>query len=375
MTHDGTREAVEALFDKADVKVGGDRPWDIRIHDDRFYNRVLSEGSLALGESYVEGWWDAGSVDELICHILHSNLQNIVRGNWKYVCHILQARLLNLQNSKRAFEVGERHYDIGNDLYEPMLGPSMAYTCAYWRNAGSLDEAQHAKYDLVCRKVGLQSGMQVLELGCGWSGFARYAAEQYGARVTGYTVSKEQAAWGRENCRGLPVEIRMEDYRHATGAYDAVVSIGIMEHVGYKNYRTYMELAESCLKPGGLAFIHTSGGNSSNVTIEPWIHRNIFPNAMLPSITQIGEAMEGLFVMEDWHNIGPDYDRTLMAWGENFERAWPGLKDKYGERFYRMWRYYLLACAGSFRSRYNQLWQVVMTRVRDGRPQPDCRLV
>jgi cyclopropane-fatty-acyl-phospholipid synthase len=279
---------------------------------------------------------------------------------------------LNLQTSARAFEIGEKHYDLGNDLYQAMLDKRLNYTCAYWRDANNLDEAQENKLDLVCRKIGLQPGMKVLELGCGWGSFAKYAAEKYGVEVLGVTVSAEQVALGMELCQGLPVELRLQDYREVDGKYDRVISIGVMEHVGYKNYRTYMEVVDRTLKEGGIGFFHTIGANTSEITINAWTQKYIFPNGMLPSISQLAYAMEGLFIVEDWHNFGPDYDPTLMAWHSNFENAWPVLKQKYGERFYRMWRYYLLSSAGGFRSRHTQLWQVVFTR--QGDPQPDCRL-
>ena len=253
-----------------------------------------------------------------------------------------------------------------------MLDKRLNYTCAYWKDAASLDEAQEAKLDLVCRKINARPGMRILELGCGWGSFAKYAAEKYGVSVLGVTVSKEQVALGMELCQGLPVELRLQDYRQVQGTYDAVISIGIMEHVGYKNYPTYMQVVDRCLKPGGIAFIHTIGGNRSVTSGEPWLDRYIFRNGMLPSISQLAGAMEGIFVMEDWHNIGPHYDRTLLAWYANFEKAWPELKNHYDERFHRMWRFYLLSCAGGFRSRNIQLWQIVMTR--PGTPQPDCRI-
>jgi cyclopropane-fatty-acyl-phospholipid synthase len=276
-----------------------------------------------------------------------------------------------MQSRSKAFVIGERHYDLGNDLYQAMLDKRLNYTCGYWKEATTLDEAQEAKLELVCKKIGLQPGMRVLELGCGWGSFAKYAAEIHGAEVLGVTVSKEQVALGMELCKGLPVELRLQDYREVEGTYDAVISIGVMEHVGYKNYRTYMEVTDRCLKEDGIAFVHTIGGNKSGTTGEPWTDKYIFPNGMLPSIAQLGAAMEGLFVMEDWHNFGPHYDKTLMAWHANFEAAWPELKAQYDERFYRMWRYYLLSSAGGFRARNNQLWQIVMTR--PGSPQPDCR--
>jgi cyclopropane-fatty-acyl-phospholipid synthase len=280
--------------------------------------------------------------------------------------------LVNHQKTSRAYEVGVRHYDIGNDLYRAMLDSRMVYTCGYWKDARNLDEAQEAKLDLVCRKVGLKPGMKVLDLGCGWGSFARYAAERYGAEVVGVTVSKEQVELGNSLCSGLPVDIRLQDYRSVKGKFDRVVSIGIMEHVGYKNYRTYMEVVDHTLKDDGIGFFHTIGGNVSVKIGNPWTTKYIFPNGQIPSIAQLGKAMEGLFVMEDWHNIGPDYDRTLMAWHESFEQSWPGLKDRYSERFRRMWRFYLLSSAGAFRSRSVQLWQVVMTK--PGLRQPACRL-
>jgi cyclopropane-fatty-acyl-phospholipid synthase len=248
----------------------------------------------------------------------------------------------------------------------------MLYTCGYWAAVDNLDAAQEAKLDLVCRKINLEPGMTVLDLGCGYGSFAKYAAQRFGARVTGVTVSKEQVELGAELCRGLPVELRLEDYRQVTGKYDRVISIGILEHVGYKNYRTYMQKVDQCLKDDGIAFIHTIGNNVSSITSNPWTTKYIFPNGMLPSIAQIARAMEGLFVMEDWHNFGQHYDKTLMAWHANFEAAWPEFKAKYGERFYRMFRFYLLSSAGAFRARSIQLWQIVMTK--PGRDCPDCRI-
>jgi cyclopropane-fatty-acyl-phospholipid synthase len=373
MASTSSETLLRDLFSMAGIAVGGSNPWDIQVSDPRFYARVLNEKQLGLGESYLEGWWECPAIDQLIDRILQARLDVKVKGDWKIMLLGLQSRLVNMQSSSRAFEVGERHYDLGNDLYEAMLDKRMNYTCAYWKDASNLDEAQEAKLDLVCRKIGLKEGMHVLEFGCGWGSFAKFAAEKYGAHVLGVTVSKEQVALGMERCKGLPVELRLQDYREAQGQYDAVVSIGIMEHVGYKNYRQYMQIADRCLKPGGLAFIHTIGGNVSVTAADNWTQKYIFPNGMLPSISQLGKAMEDIFIMEDWHNIGPNYEKTLMAWNANFENAWPELKARYSERFHRMWRFYLLSSAGCFRSRTQQLWQIVLSRLGD--PQPDCRKV
>jgi cyclopropane-fatty-acyl-phospholipid synthase len=360
------------VFHLGGIEVNGPNPWDIQIHDPRSYDRILRDSALGLGESYLDGWWDCESIDQMVARILSANLDQQVKGNWKTALFYLRSQLLNYQTSSKAYEVGEKHYDLGNDLYSAMLDRRLNYTCAYWKNATTLDEAQEAKLDLVCRKIGLKAGMTVLELGCGWGSFAKFAAEKYGAQVLGLTVSKEQVALGMQLCKGLPVELRLQDYREVQGKYDAVISIGIMEHVGFKNYRTYMEVANRCLNENGIAFIHTIGGNRSVSSADGFTNKYIFPNGMLPSIAQLGKAMENLFVIEDLHNIGPHYDLTLMAWHANFERAWPTLQANYGERFYRMWRYYLLSSAGAFRCRGQQLWQIVMTR--PGTQQPDCRL-
>jgi cyclopropane-fatty-acyl-phospholipid synthase len=167
---------------------------------------------------------------------------------------------------------------------------------------------------------------------------------------------------GRERCKGLPVEIRLQDYREVNEPFDHIVSLGMIEHVGSKNYRTYMQTAHRCLKDDGIFLLHTIGSNRSVRTTDPWIEKYIFPNSQLPSIRQLALASEGLFVMEDWQNFGVHYDKTLMAWYQNFDAGWDELKSTYSERFYRMWTYYLLSCAGSFRARKNQLWQIVFSK-------------
>jgi len=364
---------IRELLSMAEVEVNGQNPWDIQVHDNRFFERVLRDASLGLGESYMEGWWDCSSIDEMINRVLKAHLDVKVKNESRYFFQVLRAKFFNRQSSRRAYEVGIKHYDLGNDLYKLMLDKRLNYTCGYWKDASKLDDAQEAKLDLVCRKIGAKPGMKILELGCGWGSFAKYAAEKYGVSVLGVTVSKEQVALGMQLCEGLPVELRLQDYREVQGTYDAVISIGVMEHVGSRNYLTYMEIVNRCLKEDGIGFVHTIGRNNSISTGEPWTDRYIFPNGMLPSIKQLGEAMEKYFVMEDWHNFGPHYDPTLMAWHANFEKAWPTLQKKYGDTFYRMWRYYLLSSAGGFRSRNQQLWQIVFTR--SGTPQPDCRMV
>jgi len=353
---------VKSLLGEAGVTVNGDAPYDIQIKNPKFYKRVLSQGSLGLGESYMDGWWDAAALDEFFNRLLLADLDEKAGRNLGMLVHGLSATLFNLRSKSRAFIIGKRHYDIGNDLYEAMLDRRMTYTCGYWKKADNLDEAQEAKLDLVCRKIGLKKGQRVLDIGCGWGSFAKFAAEKYGAEVVGITVSEEQVKLGKKLCEGLPVEIRLRDYRDIDEKFDHIVSLGMFEHVGPKNYRTYMKAAARLLKGDGLFLLHTIGGNKSVVSLEPWIDKYIFPDGLIPSIKQIGKSIEGLFVMEDWHNFGADYDKTLMAWHKNFEENWNKIKDNYGDRFYRMWKYYLLSCAGGFRARKNQLWQIVLSK-------------
>jgi cyclopropane-fatty-acyl-phospholipid synthase len=355
------RTFVEGLLKKADITIGGSRPQDIQVHDERLFNRIIRYGTLGLGEAYMDGWWDANAVDVFIDKVLRSHLDKAIEINFSSIFTIARAFLFNLQSTSRAFKIGEAHYDLGNDLYEAMLDSRMVYSCGYWKDANTLGEAQEAKLDLICKKIGLKKGDHILDIGCGWGSFAKYAAEKYGASVVGVTVSKAQAALAKERCKGLPVEIRIQDYRELNEEFDHIISIGMFEHVGVKNYRTYFEVAKRCLKENGLFLLHTIGYKLSQLTSDPWIEKYIFPGGQLPSVAQIGKGVEGLFIVEDLHNFGADYDTTLMAWFKNFDAAWPAFREKYGNRFYRMWKYYLLTCAGAFRARDTELWQLVLS--------------
>ncbi len=360
------RSVVEKLLAKADIQIGGERPWDIQVHDERVYGRVLSQGSLGLGEAYMEGWWDTPALDQLIDRALCADLFTVIRFSLPELIEIAKAWLFNMQSRARAHHVAEAHYDLGNELYEKMLDTRMIYTCAYWDTpqgrVTTLDEAQEAKLDLICRKLGLKKGDRVLDIGCGWGGFAEYAATKYGATVVGITVSKEQLELARERCKGLPIELRLQDYRTLNEKFDHIVSIEMFEAVGYKNFREYFDVAAHCLKDDGLFLLQTIGNHTSVITGDPWLEKYIFPNGMLPSLAQITKAVEGLFIVEEVHNFGADYDATLMAWFDNFNTAWPELREKYGEKFYRMWKFYLLICAGMFRARFISDWQIVFSK-------------
>ncbi len=355
-----SKDVVRATLDRAGVTLDGDRPFDVRVQNDAVYHAFVTGGLEGAWSAYVEGHWDTDRLDELTFRVLRSGIDLPGAGPIVSKVRGVHGKLTNLQAGKRGREVG-RHYDLGNDLFEAMLDPRMVYSCAYWKDCDDLAAAQEAKLDLVCRKIGLSPDMRVLDIGGGWGGFAQFAAERYGATLVLITVSEQQAESARTRCRDLPVEVRLQDYRELSGErFDAIVSIGI-EHVGYKNYRRYFSIARRALAPDGLFLLHTIGGNCSRTSYSPWFDRNIFPNTHLPSAQQITAACEGQFVIEDWHNFGSDYDRTLLTWFENFDRAWPRLRQAYGDRFYRMWKCFLLTSAGAFRARHFHTWQLVLS--------------
>jgi cyclopropane-fatty-acyl-phospholipid synthase len=360
----GAQSMVQEILEAADIEVNGPRPWDLRVRNPDFFRRVLAGGSLALGESYMDAWWDSERLDELITRILSKNLQQDIRISGRFIALWANSMLLNAQRKSRAYHIGHRHYDLGNDLYQTMLDKGMNYSCGYWKRAKDLDQAQEDKLDLICRKIMLKAGMRVLDIGCGWGGFAQHAAEKYGVQVIGITVSKEQAAFARNRCRSLPVEIRLQDYRDLNESFDRIVSVGMIEHVGYKNYRTYMSIAARCLVPDGLFLLHTIGSDLSTRFGDPWTDKYIFPDGMVPSLKQLTRAAEGLFRIEDVHSFGQYYDSTLMAWHGNFVSGWEHIKDKYGDRFFRMWNYYLLSSAASFRSGLARLWQIILSPLK-----------
>ncbi len=353
---------IRGLLELAGIEINGSHGYDVRVNDPAFYQRLLSGGALGLGETYMDGLWDCEALDVLIYKLLRADLEHSI-SPLKLVWPVLWSKLVNLQSKDRAFNIGERHYDIGNDLYERMLDPRMTYTCGYWKIADNLDDAQEAKLDLVCRKIGLQAGMRVLDIGCGWGSFAGFAAARYDVEVVGVTVSREQIALGQARYRDLNVDLRFQDYRDVKDTFDRVVSLGMFEHVGPRNYRTYMQAVKNCLAEDGLFLLHTIGTNTTKTDVDPWTDKYIFPGGVLPVAEQIDKAASGLFIMEDWHNFGADYDPTLMAWMANVDSHREELRGLgYDDRFYRMWRYFLLSSAGSARARRNQLWQIVYSR-------------
>jgi cyclopropane-fatty-acyl-phospholipid synthase len=353
---------ISSILKLADVKFNGSRDWDIIVNNQQLYNRLLSDGVLGLGESYMDGWWDCEDLDELIFRLLNADLEHKI-SPLKFLFPVLKSKIFNRQRKSKAAEDVGSHYNRGNILFQNMLDKRLTYSCAYWKDTDDLDEAQEKKLDLVCRKIGLKPGQTILDIGCGWGSLLKYAAERYNVKSVGITLSQEQVNLGRELCRDMPVEIRLQDYRELTGKFDHIVSIGMIEHVGAKNYETFMKVVERCLNDNGLFLLHTIGASTPKTSNDPWTDKYIFPGGMLPTFDRIAKSATGIFVIEDWHNFGVDYSKTLLAWYKNFNSNWDKIiSPHYDELFYRMWKYFLLTSSGSFRARRNQLWQIVFSK-------------
>ncbi|CAG0895166.1 unnamed protein product [Cyprideis torosa] len=356
------KKIVYFIFGRQGIRFNGKNRWDIQVHNTKLIERMASDTGLGFGEAYMEGWWDCDDLEELFYRWASgpNGCYMPLTDRFRYRLQ----HLMNRQNESLSKTVAICHYDLGNDLYTAFLDKTMNYTCAYWRKADNLDQAQIDKMELTARKLKLKPGMKVLDLGCGFGSMAKYLAENYQVEVVAYNISTQQVNYAREICAGLPVEIRHEDYRKAEGLYDRVYSIGLLEHVGVKNYRTYFEVAERCLKDDGIMLTHAiTLMHPTQPSTERWVDTYIFPNGWLPWETDFITYSKGLFVVEDLHNFGYDYYKTLMAWHQNFEKNWPTLEQKYGQKFYRMWRFYLLGAAGHFRARKFHLLQVVYSKM------------
>ncbi len=363
---------IRELLAVGEIEINGRNPWDLAVKNPHFYKRVLTEGVLGFAESYISGWIECERMDDLIARLLRADIKNKLKKNWGLLFHILKSRVFNLQVLSRSSQVAHVHYNLSNSFYELMLGKTMAYTAAYWKDAKTLDEAQNRKYDLICRKLYLEEGETVLELGCGWGGFAKYAAENYGCKMVSVNISSEQVNYAKEHCKGLPVSVFHSDYRDYSAynpesvSFDKAVSIGMAEHVGPKNYRSLFRVVDHQLKNDGLFLLHTIGSDVSLSTCEPFTHKYIFPNSVLPSIKQIGAATEGYFVTEDLQNFGKYYFNTLKEWYNNYKINWDTIQkldeEKFDARFDRIWSFYLLGGMGMAKSKANHLWQFVFSK-------------
>lgn len=354
------KQIISELLTWIWVYVNWTQDYDIHIHNEKFYDRVLTGGSLALWESYMDWWWDCDRIDVFVEKLLRADLSKI--GRLSNIPLFLKSSFFNLQTLHSSKEVIDKHYDLDNNLFTTFLDPYNQYSCWYFKDTDDLHVAQEQKLDLICRKLQLNKSDKVLDIGCGWWGFARFAAEHYGCEVVWITISKEQQAYAESQKWNLPVKYLLQDYRLMHDRFSKVVSIWMFEHVGYKNYQTLFDVVNRCLDNEWLFLLHTIWWNESVTKWDPWLDKYIFPNWMLPSVAQIWKAAEKNFVMEDWHNFGPYYALTLLEWNKRFEANWTKIKAKYDDRFFRMFRYYFLICAGTFNARKTQLWQVVFSK-------------
>jgi cyclopropane-fatty-acyl-phospholipid synthase len=349
------------LLAKAGITINGSQSWDLQVRDPRAYQRVLRDGSIGFGEAFMDGWLDCERIDLMLDRAYRAQLIEQVEVR-KAIFEVLQVKLNPFGSRARSFEIGERHYDWGNDLFEIMLDKYIIYSCGYWQRANSLDAAQEDKLEIICRKLQLEPGQRLLDIGCGWGGLARYAAEHYGVSVVGITVSRQQIELGARLSAGLPVELRYLDYRDIDEIFDRIVSVGMFEHVGRRHYRPFFQVCDRCLKPSGILLLHTVGYLKEE-PINAWYDKYIMPGVEFPTVANVIDSVGQNLVLEDfatWH--GSHYDKTLMAWFERFNSGWNQLKQNYDETFYRMWKLYLQGCAGAFRAERMRVLQLVFSK-------------
>ena len=357
-----SKDVAARILDAAGIPINGSEPWSFQVHNEKLWDRVISQRQLGFAESYMDGWWDCDQLDVALTKLLSINVLKLLKPSPALAFHVAKSNLLNNQTKRRAAQNAKHHYNIGNDLYSRMLDEEMVYSCAYWNNAQTLAEAQQAKFDLICRKLELKPGMRLLDIGSGWGGFLRFATKNYGVIATGISPAENQINLAREKSEGLGITFKQQDYRDLTGEFDRIVSIGMMEHVGPKNYKAFFAKCDELLTKDGRMLHHTIGSNVSKNTTDPFFDRYIFPGGVLPSLAQIARATENTFIIEDVHNFGPYYDLTLLEWHKNISSRWQEIP-QYDQRFQRMWNYYLLASAAGFRAGNLQLFQVVFQRV------------
>eukprot|EP00928_Gymnodinium_smaydae_P010979 TRINITY_DN14121_c0_g5_i1.p1 TRINITY_DN14121_c0_g5~~TRINITY_DN14121_c0_g5_i1.p1 ORF type:complete len:417 (-),score=86.53 TRINITY_DN14121_c0_g5_i1:242-1492(-) len=370
---------------RAIVKFGGipESVFDhIEVVDSSAWYDIITKGNFGIAEGYMHGKLKVDPLPFFLSVLNgtsvgtrrkeHADVLGWVMGLVALPTDLL-GLVTNQQTKDRSRRVTEQHYDAGNDLYERMLGPSMSYTCAYWKGAENLDQAQENKFDLIRRKLELAPGMKVADLGMGWGTAAEHMHKQAGVNVTGVSLSKEQVKWAQQNLAKPGLQFIWSDFRdHCEdpkymGYYDRVYSIGMMEHVGYKNYQTFFKCIKNLLKPDGLAVVHTIGEPDFVSAGDPFLEKYIFPGVVIPALSKVTPAFENDFILEDFQNFGHDYSRTLAAWSENSKAFFKENPTAYSLEFQRMWDYYLKMCEALFELRINQLWHFVLS------PRPAMR--
>ncbi|MGB4076280.1 MAG: cyclopropane fatty acyl phospholipid synthase [Minisyncoccia bacterium] len=361
---------LQSLLDSQDIGVSldGNNSWDPRIRNERFYERVLREGRLGAAESYMDGRWECSNLPELFYRLLSSGfdqkLYELPALRFLESLRRFGMGLWNRQTKERSLAVGEVHYD-DRVFQTAALGDRMVASCAYYdRGASTLDEAQDHKMALICEKLYLEDGHRLLDIGCGWGTLMHYAESTRALRAIGLTISRDQQEYARKRYPEKNLEFLLEDYRDfkaSAGSFERVVSVGMLEHVGKKNYPTYFNRVRHFLAEDGLFLLHSIVGRQRENGTDPFIDKYIFPNGELPTMAEILESVEGTFVVEDLHNLGTNYEWTLRAWRENLQLRWSDIVAAHGMRTARMYEYYLAISEAAFRSRTLNVVQIVLS--------------
>ncbi len=352
------------------------------IHDPGTIRRLVRAPELGLGEAYMDRQLTIAQNDlEGFLTLLGRNVMRYGRGRLSVAARgpaRLMRHLAQFNPAPVARRNVSHHYDLSNDFYRLMLDEDMQYSCAYFaEDSMSLEQAQAAKKRLVARKLLLEPGMRVLDIGCGWGGMALTLARDFGARVTGITLSERQLEVARARAReaGLEgqVEFRLQDYRKIDETFERIVSVGMLEHVGVPHMRTYFNRVRDLLTPDGVALIHTIGRTTPPSSTSPWLRKYIFPGGYIPAVSEVIPAIEraGLYLADLEVLHGSHYARTLAAWRARFEAHREAIRARFDERFLRMWRYYLVLSETGFR----ELGMVVhhYLLARDQRRMPTTR--
>ena len=358
-------------IDGSEVTVGrgdGEGEVTIRVAEERFFRRVLTEGNLGLGEAFMDGDFtvEKGSLERFLEILLRSRLDRKIKAKPGAAARILLMRTADHLRGK-AHNV-QRHYDLGDDLFESFLDSTLSYSCGYAKDPGDdIETLQDNKLHRICQKLRLAEGERLLDIGCGYGGVLIHAAKHYGARGVGVTLSKNHCRSGQAAAAAAGVadrvEIRFADFNDVTGEFDKVVSVGMMEHVPRGEYRPYFSKIAEVLTPGGLGLVHTVGANSATNEHDPFTQKYIFPNSNQPRLSEIATGLEkhGLAIL-DVENMIRHYAYTATRWLENF-RANRGRLDasRYDQAFQRMWEYYLACCVAAGYASDSALYQVLFT--------------
>lgn len=362
---------VTQVFNNAGILLDDDdSPYNIQlVKPDKFFRAVALRGHDGFADAYMKGYWECTALDQCVFKLLSSGAIDSLRFHPSNLRLCVSDLFRNKQKPGRAQRNVSHHYNRGA-VFEVMLDRTRSYSCGHWALARNLEDAQIAKLDLVCLKLGLKPGMSFCDIGCGWGALLRHAAKKYGCASAGITLSTDQRDYigspDFDSPEDVPLTARLDDYRNLHGQYDRIASVGMFEHVGRKNARNFMRCVDRYLKPGGLFLLHTIASRHSSPSLNhpelPWIEKNIFPGGSLLSMGQITTAAQGIFKVLDQENFGPYYDLTLMEWAKNFKEGWESIKSLYSEEFYRMWLYYLYSCAAGFRSGRLELFQIVLAK-------------